>query len=395
MPKKSKGPHLKWRAARGVWEIVTYADGRRTCYSTGVADSAEAEKILGEYIVERHRPAVGRADPQNRLIGDILADYVQERGQFVKSLRTLADAVAALSPFWAEKTTDAVTEETCRQYCTERAVQYKRRKEKILSDLMARDRRAGLDREYKPVGEIKPSHLARELGVLSAACNHDYRRRRLPHPVPVWKPKPDTRKDRWLTRNEAAALIRAARRGPAGAKEYRAGSYLPLFILIGLYTGQRHRAILDLRWNQVDLINGLIDFHPAGEERTAKGRPLIKMPRKLWMIMKYARKRGTAAGPVIHENQRPFKSLKKGFAAALAEAGITGVTPHTMRHTAATWMTQEGVAFPKIARYIGHADSRTTERIYAHHAPDYLQEAADALDNRAKTAARKNRGSKG
>jgi integrase len=43
-------------------------------------------------------------------------------------------------------------------------------------------------------------------------------------------------------------------------------------------------------------------------------------------------------------------------------------------------MALSGVPFPVIAAYVGHATSRTTERIYAHHAPDYLEPAATALD---------------
>ena len=59
---------------------------------------------------------------------------------------------------------------------------------------------------------------------------------------------------------------------------------------------------------------------------------------------------------------------------------VTDVTPHVLRHTAASWMVQRGVSFAKVARYLGHSDSRTTEQIYAHHAPDYLEDARAAFD---------------
>ena len=45
-----------------------------------------------------------------------------------------------------------------------------------------------------------------------------------------------------LTEREAAALLRTALREP------RVRLHLPLFILIGLYTGSRKEAILTLRW---------------------------------------------------------------------------------------------------------------------------------------------------
>ena len=56
--------------------------------------------------------------------------------------------------------------------------------------------------------------------------------------------------------------------------------YLPLFILIGLYTGRRKEAILSLRWPQVDLGAGRIDFEIPGRKRNNKRRGEIGDPRK-------------------------------------------------------------------------------------------------------------------
>ena len=40
----------------------------------------------------------------------------------------------------------------------------------------------------------------------------------------------------------------------------------------------------------------------------------------------------------------PVKSVKTGFKHAVSLAGLRGkVTPHTLRHTAATWLMQRGV----------------------------------------------------
>jgi len=62
------------------------------------------------------------------------------------------------------------------------------------------------------------------------------------------------------------------------------------------------------------------------------------------------------------------------------DAGLHGVTPHTLRHTSATWMAQAGVPLWIIAKYLGHTTSRTTERVYAHHNPTFLLEAKQALE---------------
>ncbi len=107
----------------------------------------------------------------------------------------------------------------------------------------------------------------RELTVLRAAVNHDYGAGRLTEVRPVWMPPTVAAKDRWLTRDEAARLLRTARANP------KARHHLSRFILIGLYTCARSEAILSPRWPQVDPERGLIDFALAGRERTSKGRP--------------------------------------------------------------------------------------------------------------------------
>lgn len=213
----------------------------------------------------------------------------------------------------------------------------------------------------------------RELSVLGAAVQHDWRAGRLTEPVPVWlPPKPDA-KDRWLNRSEAARLLQACR------SNRDQQWHLSLFIRLGLYTGARSEAILTLRWPQVDFHRRLIDFNPPGRQRTKKGRPVIPIPDQLMAPLRAARRRGTDIGPVLHYFGAPVGSIKKAFGRACERAGLEDVTPHTLRHTCASWLAQNGVPFPVIARYLGHKDSRTTERTYAHHAPDYLRQATEAL----------------
>ena len=72
-------------------------------------------------------------------------------------------------------------------------------------------------------------------------------------------------------------------------------------------------------------------------------------------------------------------SVETGTRAAARRANLPGVTPHILRHTAATRMALAGVPMIEIARMLGHRDSRIAERVYAKHSPDYLRRAVDAL----------------
>lgn len=56
-------------------------------------------------------------------------------------------------------------------------------------------------------------------------------------------------------------------------------------------------------------------------------------------------------------------------------------TLRTMRHTCGTWLAQKGVPLFKIGGWLGHTDARTTQ-LYAHHSPDYQEEALEAMNRR-------------
>jgi len=56
------------------------------------------------------------------------------------------------------------------------------------------------------------------------------------------------------------------------------------------------------------------------------------------------------------------------------------ISPHVFRHTAAVWMAEAGVSMSEISQYLGHSNTAITERVYARYSPDYLRNAASALE---------------
>jgi integrase len=274
------------------------------------------------------------------LVTDALADYAQERAPETAAGWRIAAAIKGLVPFWQSRTVADISRETCRAY------------------VRSRGRSAGT--------------IRRELGVLRAAVNHSHREGRITRVVSVHLPDRPEPRERWLTRKEAAALLRAALREP------RVRLYLPLFILLGIYTGARKEAILSLRWPQVDVDAARIDFNAPGARRTNKRRARIPIPGKLLGHLRRARARGVDLGFVVNDNGLRLRDVKRGFASAARRAGLDDVTPHTLKHTCATWLMQRGVPTWEAAGFL--ATSRETiERVYGHHHPDYLKSAARAL----------------
>jgi integrase len=180
-------------------------------------------------------------------------------------------------------------------------------------------------------------------------------------PVPC-QPTPRTR---WLTKEEARRLIDSAE-----------AFHIKVFLSLALHTAARAGALLELTWDRVDLESRQVDLGPAPG---GKGRAVVPMNDELRPVLEEAREAATCPF-VVEFAGRQVGSVKTGTRAAARRAGLPGVTPHVLRHTAATWMAQTGVSMREIAIFLGHANERVTERVYAKYSPDYLRRAAKALE---------------
>lgn len=376
MPRPNRGPYLNYVKSRGRWYIQWSEAGRTRQLSTGTGDSGEAQDALAEFIQERKREEhPGRPrDPGQFPIADALTLYGTEHAPQAADPARIGYAITALVSFWGERMVDDITRETCRAYGRER--------------------------------DKAPGTIRRELATLRAAINYAKEEGRLTYAPTVHLPKKPEGKDRWLRRSEAAALVNAARNGHPSTRPY-----LPLFILIALYTGARKGAILSLRWPQVDLEAERINFNEAGRTQTSKRRAHIPIPRRLLTFLRLARRRGTDLGYVVHRDGARLGNMKRAFNTACIDAGLAkavmvkgiddqglpamvmkldedgapilrqDISPHVLRHTCGTWMAQAGVPLDKIGGWLGHSDARTTQ-LYAHHHPDFMEEARNAADRR-------------
>lgn len=359
MPRPNRGPYLKFLRERAVYYVFWSEAGVTRKRSTGTADRREAEKCLSAFLRERElafRPA-GPASPSSYTIASALDLYGTLHAPHTADPARIAYAMTPLLDFWCEQTVDAITRQTCKAYVAWR--------------------------------ERSPATVRRELGTLKAALNFAHEEGRLTSVPAVELPDRPDGNDRWLTTREAARLLGAARTGRSDVR-----LYLPLFILIGLYTGARAGAILSLRWPQVDLDASRIYFVTKGERRTSKGKVHGQpIPCRLLTFLRLARRRGSDLGYVVHLDGHPIHDIgggwdgnpdKRGygsFGAACKRAGLIEVSPHTLRHTCGTWLAQRGVPLHLIGGWLGHKDARTTA-LYAHHHPDHMAVALRAADRR-------------
>jgi integrase len=307
---------------KGRWYATWREDGTTRRRALRTADAAAADRQLAAF------RAAAAAQPTHSTVATIFAAYLADKGK-----ARARDAWRRLAPRFEALTPAQVTRQACRDYIAAR-------------------RRDG----------VSDGTTATELTFLRAALRWAGA---MPPAVVEMPPRPPPR-DRYLTRAEYEKLLAECET-----------PHLKLFVVLALATAARREALLQLTWDRVDFERGLIRLG-TGEARR-KGRATVPMTGPARHALELAHQARTSP-TVIEYGGEGVATVRMALKRAAARAGVPWVTPHVFRHTAAVWMAEAGVPMPEIAAYLGHSDSRTTERVYAKFSPAYLRKASRALE---------------
>lgn len=87
---------------------------------------------------------------------------------------------------------------------------------------------------------------------------------------------------------------------------------------------------------------------------------------------------------MVEWNGKPVERVHKAFRSVREAAGLgPDVTPHILRHTAATWGMQNRADPYALSGMLGMT-LETLQNVYGHHHPDHNREAAAAIAMRPK-----------
>lgn len=360
MPRRAKGPRLWEYRRKGRDPVWIIRDDENFQRSTGTSCRREAESQLAAYIATKIRPS-GPTEPDKITIGQILTIYAEEYAHTVADPVRISYAIDALEPFWGQLKASSIKGQTCRRYSKSR--------------------------------DVAPATVRRELGTLQSAINYCYREGYLLSAPVVTLPKKPEVRERFLTRQQVALLLLAARRlNVDGAKQ------MQRFIITSIYTGTRKTATLALGLDTpspqagwIDTRRGLIFRKGSAERTTAKRRRPAKCPRKLLSHAKRWKGSGSNFACEDYKGRR-VANIRKGWdrmcemVAELAEEnGIEmperkDLTPHILKHTAITWSIQNGASIEDAASFFSTSIA-TIEQVYWHHSPYFQEGAVEAIDN--------------
>lgn len=151
---------------------------------------------------------------------------------------------------------------------------------------------------------------------------------------------------RYLNRSEIEMFLTAA-------KEER----IYPAIITAIYTGMRLGELQRLRWDDINMSQNIIMVHKS-KTGTFRAIPLSdKLKEYLLSIQK-------TPDDLCFDFTNRLKLLSK----VVKKSGLIGIGWHTFRHTFASLLLQEGVSIYKVAQYLGHSTTTTTE-IYGHLQP--------------------------
>jgi integrase len=189
-------------------------------------------------------------------------------------------------------------------------------------------------------------------------------------------------KERFLSTEEAVRLF--ATLDAMEADKTLNANHADAFRLLML-TGARKSEIAGLQWAEVDLARNRLVLPPdrtkAGE-KTGDRRIAIAGPARV-IITKRRGSNNVFVFPA-HRGQGHIVGLQKSWENVRVRAGLPGVRIHDLRHSYASFAIADGASLFMVAKALGHADPRVTER-YSH-----IQ--GDALDDLAERAGRRMRG---
>lgn len=208
----------------------------------------------------------------------------------------------------------------------------------------------------------------------------------------VKKPQQDNRRVRFLSQEEAKKVLDAL-----ALRSMDVHDEALLSILCGLRAGEIH----NLTWGDIDLKNGTIHIR---DPKNKRNRHAFISEEVETMLNRRYEEQATTELVFPTYNGKPRIWVSDTFARTIDDLGLNNTgeytpgedgnpTPvrisdarqkvvfHSLRHTFASWLVQQGTPLYTVAELMGHSTLEMSRR-YSHLAPDTLRKAALSLQGK-------------
>lgn len=355
-------PYKKRDPKSSIWYIHWTENRVGKRISTRTTIETEADRFLANWILTEHIEMKNAADVA---LADVWSVYY--KGHVLNNVANIYNADLAwkqLNPFFGSVAVSQLSQMKIDSYVSERTSGRRGRK-------------------------VKPQTVTKELTYLLAAITY-CARKNVGFLPPECKPEFDLPpqgepQDRWLRTEEIQRLLDAAVSLRGKGTRLNRGER---FIWLALETAGRKEALLDLTWDRVDFEAGIISLEVPGRRRTKKRRADVPISDALMPVLRRAY--DERVSDLVLDNKAAiwatiqFIAIRAGFSDQKVKTGCkpkaTGISPHVLRHTAATHMARRGVPLWIIAQILGNTVA-VVEKTYAKYQPEDLRDAINQISN--------------
>jgi integrase len=332
------------RSQSKCWWMSFIANGKQYQKSTGTKDRHQAERIYAKIQTQIVEDKFFESDlAKQHTLSELMDRYMLEvvSHKAPRTQETNKVQIAHLLSFFGDITLDKVTPESISRYRSKR-----------LAD------------------GVKLQTIRYELIILSHAFNiavREWQWVRLNPMKFIKMPRQENKIERWLTHEEQEKVLSHCE------------DWLKQLVIFDLHTGLRMNELLNLRWQDVDLMRktAVIIESKNHEKRTL---PLNEVAIEVLRDTSASSRIISMEGYVFTRDGKKIAKheLQYYFKRAVKRAKIAHCRFHDLRHTFATRLAQSGIDIYKIAKLLGHKDIKTTQR-YAHHCPESLRDGVNIL----------------
>lgn len=189
---------------------------------------------------------------------------------------------------------------------------------------------------------------------------------------------------RVFTADMTTAILRAAAERPKGCRR-RARDFVECAVHIAAFCGLRFGEIMGLTGASLDFDHGVIrvrhnltQWDLLKDPKTSSGRRDVPMPTHIaqmlraWLRRHYVENerslvfRTPSGAKISSGNFKEHAWVPLLKAADLYDEGGDQLHFHALRHFAASWMIEHGLALPDVASLMGHSKFDMTLQVYAH-----------------------------
>jgi len=302
------------------------------------------------------------AEAQRRTLGELIDRYIRDE---IPKRRSCKSKYEAQILWWKVELGHLVLKDITPAVIAEA-------RDKLLRAPLNRNRHLGKEPSQKQTKG--PATVVHYMAVLSHALSIAVREWMWMEDNPVLKVRKPTLPEgrtRFLNEFERAKLLDACRGNP--------NPYLYTVVVLALSTGARYSEIMNLRWDDIDLVRGVAKLEKTknGEKRAIPLTGLV-----LTLLTELKRTRQRIDSPYLFprlDGKAPME-IRKAWEAALKEAKIKDFRFHDLRHSAASYLAMNGATLVEIAAVLGHKTLQMVKR-YSHLSDSHVTGVVARMNN--------------